>query len=228
MKDALRAGAFRLRSIGPRKFALLGLRRVWSSTISFGLSADLEELPAARPARIAVRMEPTDTASFTGFDDEVERASGGGSVEVADRQELCAAGVATLYVAVDDSNMPIYAQWLIRRHEQEALHRKAHGLFPQLEETQALLEGAYTFMNFRRLGVMADGMRQLLLEARDAGDRRVFTYVAEGNVPSLRGCANVGFVLDHVRQDRRRLGVRRVRRLPPDAAAKARWAAALG
>jgi hypothetical protein len=206
---------------------LLALRRVWSSSISFGLSADLEALPAARPARISVRMEPADTASFTGFDEDAKRASGGGSVEVADRQDLCAAGVATLYVAVDDSGMPIYAQWLIRRHEQEPLHRKAHGLFPQLEETEALLEGAYTFLDFRRLGAMADGMRQLLVEARDAGDRKVFTYVAEDNVPSLRGCANVGFVLDHLRVDRRRLGVRRVRRVRPDSASKARWAAAV-
>jgi len=86
---------------------------------------------------------------------------------------------------------------------------------------------AYTFMNFRRLGAMADGMRQLLVQSRDAGDRRVFTYVAEDNVPSLRGCANVGFILDHLRYDRRRLGVRRVRRVPPDAASKARWAAAV-
>ncbi len=207
---------------------LLALRRVWSSSISFGLCADLSGLPAARPARIAMRMEPQDPDSFTGFDDELELVSGVGRVEVADRQRLCAAGVATLYAAVDDSGLPIYAQWLIRRNEQEPLHRRTHGLFPQLGETEALVEGAYTFMNFRRLGAMADGMRQLLVQSRDAGDQKVFTYVAEDNVPSLRGCANVGFVLDHVRLDRRRLGVRRVFRVPPDASSEARWAAAVG
>jgi hypothetical protein len=82
-------------------------------------------------------------------------------------------------------------------------------------------------MSSRKLGAMADGMRQLLVRARDAGDRRVFTYVAEGNIPSLRGCANVGFVPDHLRLDVRRFGLRRTRRVPLDASSQARWAAAV-
>jgi hypothetical protein len=203
----------------------LVLRRIWSSTVSFGLRADLDGLPEARPARVAVRMEPQDPDSFSGFDDELERVSEEERVEVAERQRLCAAAVQTLYVAIDDVGMPIYAQWLVRRDEQEALHHATHGLFPQLSDGEALVEGAYTFVNFRRLGAMADGMSQLLVRARDAGDRRVFTYVAEDNVPSLRGCANVGFVPDHLRRDLGRLGLRRIRRVPVDASSKARWAA---
>ena len=45
---------------------------------------------------------------------------------------------------------------------------------------------------------MADGMSQLLASARDAGDLKAYTYVDEGNIPSLRGCANVGFEPDHL------------------------------
>jgi len=191
------------------------------------LRADLDGLPEARPARIAIRMEPQDTASFSGFADELERVSKGDRADVADRQRLCAAAVRTLYVAVDDAGMPIYAQWLVRRDEQKALHQATDKLFPRLGEGEALVEGAYTFVNFRRLGVMADGMSQLLVRARAAGDRSVFTYVAQDNVPSLRGCANVGFVPDHLRDDRRRLGLRRVLRVPLDASSKARWAAAV-
>jgi hypothetical protein len=215
-----------LRSLGPRKLARIALRRAWSSEVSFGLRADLDGLPAVRPARIAVNMEPRDTTSFRGFEDELDRVSGG--VGLVQRQGLCAAGVKTLYVAVDDSGESIYAQWLVRSDEQEALHRATHGLFPQLGEGEALVEGAYTFANFRKLGAMTDGMRQLLVRARESGDQRVFTYVAEANVPSLRGCASVGFVPDHLRLDTRRLGFRRTRRVPLDASAKASWDAAVG
>jgi hypothetical protein len=179
-----------------------------------------------RPARIALCMEPQDTTSFSGFEDELDRVSGG--VGLVQRQGLCAAGVQTLYVAVDDSGEPIYAQWLVRSDEQGALHRATHGLFPQLGEGEALVEGAYTFANFRKLGAMTDGMRQLLVRARDSGDRTVFTYVVEGNVPSLRGCARVGFVPDHLRLGTRRLGLRRTRRVPLDASSEATWAAAVG
>ena len=82
-------------------------------------------------------------------------------------------------------------------------------------------------MSYRKLGAMADGMMQLLVRARENGDRRVFTYVDDGNVPSLRGCANVGFVPDHLRLHTRRLGLRRTRRVPLDASSEARWAASV-
>jgi len=214
-----------LRGVTPRKLARLARSRAWSSEVSFGLRADLDRLPDVRPAGIAVRMEPQDTASFRGFEDELHRVSGG--IGLVQRQSLCGAGVQTLYVAIDDAGEPIYAQWLVRSDEQEALHAATHGLFPQLGEGEALVEGAYTFANFRKLGAMTDGMRQLLVRARDSGDQKVFTYVAEGNVPSLRGCASVGFVPDHLRLDTRRLGLRRTRRVPLDASSEARWAAAV-
>lgn len=215
-----------LRSVGPRELGRLALRHAWSTTVSFGLRSDLDRLPEARAARIPVRMEPHDPASFSGFEAELARVSKGDAVEVAQRQRFCAAGVRTLYVAVDDSEEPIYAQWLVRRDEQEALHRVTNG-FPQLGEGEALVEGAYTFVSSRRFGAMADGMSQLLVRARDAGDRKVFTYVAHENIPSLRGCANVGFVPDHLRRDMRRLGLRRVRRVPLDGSSNAIWAEAV-
>ena len=172
-------------------------------------------------------MEPQEVASFRGFDDELERVSGGDRVEVAHRRRLCAAALETLYVAVDDSGMPIYAQWLVRRHQQAALHRVTHGLFRQLGQGEALVEGAYTFVNFRRLGAMVDGMSQLLVRARDAGDESVFTYVAQDNIPSLRGCAEAGFVPDHLQRTRGRFGVRHVTGIPLDALSEKRWAEAV-
>src|SRR6476620_8929119 len=80
-----------LRSLGPRKVVRLALRRAWSSEVSFGLRADLDTLPEVRPARIAVTMKPRDTTLFRGFEDELDRVSGG--VGLVQRQGLCAAGV---------------------------------------------------------------------------------------------------------------------------------------
>jgi hypothetical protein len=216
-----------LRNVGPRELGRLVRLRIWSTDVSFGLRSDLDRLPETRAARTPVHMEPHDPESFSGFEAELPRVSGGDAVEVAQRQGLCAAGVRTLYVAVDDSDVPIYAQWLIRPDEQEALHRATNGIFPQLGEGEALVEGAYTFVDYRKFGAMADGMHQLLVRAREAGDRKVFTYVSLNNIPSLRGCANVGFVPDHLRHDMRRLGLRRVRRVPLDGASNEIWAEAV-
>ena len=129
--------------------------------------------------------------SFKGFEDELNRVSGG--VGLVQRQSLCAAGVQTLYVAVDDSGDPIYAQWLVRSDEQEALHRATHGLFPQLVEGEALVEGAYTFANFRKLGAMTDGMRQssalgTAVTGPSSRTSRSGTFLHSGDAPASASC----------------------------------------
>jgi len=210
--------------VGPRELFRVGRRLLWSRSLSFGLLVDFEEpLKRPPPARIPVIMQVYDPGSFTGFKEELSRASGANSVELFGRQEYCDGGVRSLYVSVDESGGPIYAQWLVRRDDQEALHNIKGDLFPQLGEDEGLLEGAYTFVSARGQGAMTDGMAQLLAAARDAGDRKVYTYVAEGNIPSLRGCANVGFEPDHLRLVVNRFGIRKVTHAPVDAASQARW-----
>jgi hypothetical protein len=198
--------------------------RLWSTTTAFGLVARLDDLPEPRPAEIPVAMAPI--AAFEGFSDEAASADGEDALEAERRDALCRAGVTTLYVAATEDG-PAYAQWLVLPHEQAALH--AHlPLFPRLADGEALVEGAYTFLRARGRGVMADGMHQLLVRAQEAGAERALTYVSLDNVPSLRGCARVGFRPDHLRTDARRLGRRIVKRAPLDAAGRAAWERAVG
>jgi hypothetical protein len=172
-------------------------------------------------------MKPSEPRSFRGFADELGRVDGDDALEVASRIRMCNAGVEQLYVATDDDGEPIYAQWLIDVTNQKALHVVVPRLFPDLAPDETLVEGAYTFVRSRRTGAMADGMNQLLVEASARGARRCFTYVAAGNAPSLKGCARVGFELDHVRLTRRRLGRRSVVRQPPSPSDRSAWTTAI-
>jgi hypothetical protein len=122
------------------------------------------------------------------------------------RQRVLDAGVETLYVTEDGDGAPVYAQWLVTPDTWEALDRFSPTRYPRLAADEALVEGAYTFAAFRGLGVMAAGMAQLLEIAHAAGAGAVITYVGDDNVPSLRGCARVGFELDHLRVNQRRFG----------------------
>jgi RimJ/RimL family protein N-acetyltransferase len=220
----LRRGLGLVTRVGLRELFRVSRRLLWSTSFRFGLLVDFEEpLKRPHPARIPVIMQVYDPGSFTGFKEELARASGANLVELSGRQEFCDGGVRSLYVSVDESGGPIYAQWLVRRDDQEALHNITGDLFPQLGEREALLEGAYTFVSARGQGVMADGMAQLLADARAAGDRKVYTYVLEGNIPSLRGCANVGFEPDHLRLVVNRFGIRKIKHAPVDAASQAAW-----
>ena len=215
-----------IRRLGTAELGRMAVRRAWSTRPSLGLRCGLGALPEPRRARAPVAMHPVDGVGFEGFERELEHAGPEDSVELARRIRLCRAGVAGLYVAADESGAPMYAQWLVRPDAQEPLHAVTGGLFPHLGPDEALLEGAYTFAAFRGLGAMADGMHQLLAIAAAEGFGSAITYVAAANVASLKGCARVGFRLDHVRLVRRRLGARRIDRVPPDTGARRRFLAA--
>ncbi len=201
---------------------------LWGAKRFLGLRADLAELPQVKPAKVAVAMEPRDVRSFRGFDEELRQTSGTDHAQVLFRTWLAAAGVQELYAAVDDAGAPVYVQWLVRHRDQHLLRDEAPNRHPELRPDEVLLEGAYTFVAFRRMGVMADGMSQLLHTAAAEGARTAFTYVEPDNIGSMRGCASAGFVLDHVRVNSRRLGrtVSTVR--PADATETDSWQGAVG
>lgn len=171
-------------------------------------------------------MVAAGSAAEAGLLAELEASDGDDYAEVTQRISLCDAGVRQLYVARDDAGTPAYVQWLITVADFPVIDRHSPGLYRALGAGDVLLEGAYTYIAFRRLGAMADGMHQLLEIAREQGEKAAFTYVATDYPPSIRGCANVGFVLDHVSVTKRRLFARRVVFVAADDEARSAWEAA--
>lgn len=196
-------------------------KQAWSTSVSLGLRCDLESLPPRRQAKIPLRMVPAASAAEAGLLDEVRQDPSNG--EAAGRVALCEDEVRQLYVARNEDGAACYAQWLIHPADHDRIEAHSPGLYPPLQPGQVLLEGAYTYMAFRRLGAMADGMHQLLEIAREEGASEAYTYVAAEYLPSIRGCANVGFELDHMRVSRRRLLSRKLSFLAPDQYAEDAW-----
>lgn len=216
-----------LRGAGPSTVLRKAVEQTWWTRVFLGLRCDLASLPPIRPAKFEITMRPRESATFPGFLEELERVKGQDYIDVFLRQSMCDAGVQTLHAALGPDGSPAYAQWLVTPENQALLHAHQAGRYPTLKPGEALLEGAYTFCRFRGVGAMADGMGQLLRIAKGGGAHRVYTYVAADNVPSLRGCANVGFVLDHVRINTRRLGLRSSVARPIDERAWQLWEAAV-
>lgn len=215
-----------LRGAGPSVVLRKALEQTWWTKLFFGLRCDLEQLPPIRRAKIEITMEPFDCRTFSGFVEELKQVKGSDYIEAYLRKALCDAGVQNLHVALGPDRTPAYAQWLVTPENQVWLHAYQPGRYLTLKPGEALVEGAYTFCRFRGVGAMADGMGQLLRVAKNQGSQRVFTYVAADNIPSLRGCANVGFVLDHIRLNKRRLGLRYSVVQGIDEHARELWAAA--
>ncbi len=215
-----------LRAAGLSVVFRKALEQTWWTKTFLGLRCDLASLPPIRRAKIDITMRPCNSATFSGFTEELKQVKGLDYIDVFLRKSLCDAGVQTLHLAVGPDGSPAYAQWLVTAADQHLLHSHQPGRYPTLAPDEVLLEGAYTFCRFRRTGVMADGMAQLLRIAKEGGTRVAFTYVAADNIPSLRGCANVGFVPDHVRLNIRRLVRRSSLVQPPDEHALQLWKAA--
>ena len=216
-----------LRGAGLRVFLRKAMEQTWWTKLFFGLRCDLDSLPPIRRSKIEIAMKPWDSTTFRSFAEELKQVKGPDYVEVFLRQALWEAGVQTLHVAVGPDGSPAYLQWLITPDKQHLVHAHQPGRYPTLQSDEVLLEGAYTFCCYRRTGAMGDGMAQLLRIARAQGARKAFTYVAADNIPSLRGCANVGFVLDHVRMNTRHLGLRSSIVLPADNQARHVWSVAV-
>lgn len=97
------------------------------------------------------------------------------------------------YVAVTNDNIPCYMQWLISPAENEKILETFNGLFPELKEHEALLEGAYMHPSFRGLGVMPDAMYQISEMAKEIDATDTITFVGVDNIASLKGCKSCGY-----------------------------------
>lgn len=215
-----------VRRVGPGLALRAATGQVASRRVSFGLRCELSSLPPAVPGKVPIRMSARDARSYAGFGRELAHAARADYLEVLLRTWMCARDVPTLYAAHAADGRPIFAQWLIHKRDEWRLQDKPP--HDALADDEVLLEGAYTFVAFRGAGAMADGMGQVLRIARDEGSAAAMTYVLADNVPSLRGCARVGFVLDHVRVNSTHLGRERSERRPVAAEARRLWESAVG
>lgn len=192
-------------------------RALWSERAFVGLHANLATLPPERAARMPLHMAVERPQAFAPeLEAEAATLDGAAADDVRSRAARCRTGVETLMVARDEATAaPVFCQWWLR--DPAMVEAWAPGL--SLPPGVVLVEGAYTFAAFRRLGVMRAGMAQLLRAAHGEGAVAAVTYVAPDNVASLRACAQVGFLIDHERADRRRLGRHLVRYAPAGRAA---------
>jgi exosortase len=194
--------------------------------VFLGLRCDLASLPPVRPAQFEITIKPCDSATFPGLLEESGRVSGPHFIDVFLRQAMCNAGVQTLYVGTAPDGSLACVQWLVTARDQGLLHSHQPGRYPTLAPDEILIEGVYTFWQFRRTGVMTNSLAQLLRIAQGRGARGAFAYVASDNAPSLRTFEQVGFGLDHVRMNKRRLGLTLSEVRPVDEGARRVWIAA--
>jgi hypothetical protein len=112
--------------------------------------------------------------------------------ELAWRRQMLKAGTPTCFVAVDQRNgTPCYVQWLLGAAQNATIEKL--GCFPALTPDEALLENAYTPVNYRGMGIMPAAMALIAERAAEFNARYVLTFVGVDNIASLKGCERAGF-----------------------------------
>ena len=208
-------------------FLQKGMEHVWGTKTYFGLRCDLVALSPVRPAKFHIVMRPCKDTCFGALEEEFQNVGKSDSIDVFQRILMCQAGVQTPYCCLGEDRSTAYVQWLITASDQHLLHSFQPRRYPRLNRDEVLVEGAYTFRRFRGAGVMTTSMGQLLWIAKNNGAKAAYTYVATDNIPSLRGCAKLGFRLDHVRMSTHRFGFFRTRVSPADERASTVWESAV-
>lgn len=196
-----------------------GRRRLWraarvrfsSHGEAIGLRRDLSvpfPVPPAKIPLIVRPLRPDDDLSFLAVVPELAPEAARGRL---DQSRLVAAHLPTCWIAAEPNGTVCYMQWLIASRDNARIRARWGGLFPELQEDEALLEAAYTAESHRGQGIMSHAMARIAAEARDFGAHQVITFVDRRNVPSLKGCERAGFAPYIARRETWSLFRRRVR-----------------
>ena len=158
----------------------------------YGIRRDLRAHFEKSRAKIPIQVRPATHADLQSLlviknhDNEIER------LEIARRRAFVEKGAPGCFVAIDlRNNTPCYVHWLLGYSDNKFVQRL--GWFPQLERHQAILENAYTPVEYRGLGVMSAAMAEIAERAADMGAHEVIAFVDDRNLLSLKGCQRAGF-----------------------------------
>lgn len=167
--------------------------RIFSRCEALGLRRNLNvpfAAPAAKIPLIVRPLRPDDDLSFLTTGPETDPAAARGRL---DQRRLLDANLPTCWIAADANGAVCYMQWLIAAQDNARIQARWGGLFPVLQQDEALLEGAYTSESHRGQGIMSHAMARIAEQAQDLGARHVITFVEQKNVASLKGCERAGF-----------------------------------
>jgi hypothetical protein len=190
------------------------LRRIYSEDTFYGLRRDLLLPFEAPPAKIPIRIRPLRNDDIAKILRKNESASDEDLKNHLRRLFIFRSGMPTCYVAITGNDEPCYMQWLIGPQENEKILNQFRGGFPPLGPDEMLLEGAYTPLIYRGLGIMSCAMAKIAELGKEFGARRVITFVHDVNESALKGCQRAGFLPFTIRTAQWRLFRRQLNFIP--------------
>jgi RimJ/RimL family protein N-acetyltransferase len=185
---------FLVRRGSPRDILVI-VRRFWQSETHYlGLRRDLCVPFTAPSAKVPIKvreLKPSDVKIL--LDTSNPTFSTDECILRHWQRKIVEAEIKTCFVAVTADDTPCYMQWLIGIEDLPRAKAFYGDQFPQIGPDEAILEGAFTPAEFRGQGIMPAAMALISEEAARRGARSIITFVANDNVPALKGCQRAGY-----------------------------------
>jgi len=185
---------FLMRRGRPREIAGMA-RRFWQSEVQYlGFKREMSVPFTAPSARIPLtvgKLQLSDVATL--LDTRDPALDPDEKIVRLWQRKLVTAGLETCYVARTPAGVPCYMQFLIGPVELPRAIAFYGDQFPKLGPGEVILEGAFTPAEFRGQGIMPAAMAQISEAAARNGAKTLITFVANDNVPALKGCRRAGY-----------------------------------
>ena len=159
-----------------------------------GLQKNLQTNNALVPCEVRYSLK---LASDKDMQEMLEMAVSEGkdsAYELIGRKLFYDSGFRDCYVARSaDTNELCFVQWMISPKDCLGLDPGFKNMLPKLEQQDLWMENSYTFKKYRGKKLYPSVLVELAEIARNKGFKRIFTYVREDNIASIKGCERAGF-----------------------------------
>lgn len=102
-------------------------------------------------------------------------------------------GLKNCYIGKNEKGENVYLQCIIFPFENEAIKKYFKKKFYLLNKNEIILENAFTFPKFRKLGLLHYGTNFLLNMAKESGYKTAVCYIRHDNIQSLNEFMKMGF-----------------------------------
>ena len=177
--------------------------RIYSDTFYHGLINMLPDVCLPVSSSIPVHLRPLQDADIAVlFNVRTPHLPDTGIAERLYRLLLIKSKIRSCYVAVTAEGNPCAALWLIPATENKKLQDHSNGSFPLLAHDEMLLEGLFTLETYRDKHIMAYCIAQILENAKEAGAKKVLSFVRNENIQSIRSLQRAGFTEYTMKQEK--------------------------
>lgn len=102
-------------------------------------------------------------------------------------------GFRHAYIVRKKNGDPVSLQWLVYPFENPLLEKYYQGMFYPLHSHQVMIENAFTFPDYRGIGLLSMMTIRLARIARNEGYKSCLAYISADNIISLNEFMSLGF-----------------------------------